>query len=183
MTFRYTTTIFFAATLALVTALGFSAARPESAEAANTVKVTGCTGTSVTLATTEKAMLLKHNRARANRGLKKLCIHPALQRAAEKHSQDMIDKDYFSHDSKDGSTFAQRIKREGYKYRYAGENIAYGSGFLGAPDNIFRNWMNSSGHRTNILNKNFREVGIGAVTGNYKGINNTTIWTADFGTR
>lgn len=183
MTLRYTTTILLATILALVTAIGFSVARPEAAEAANTVKVTGCTGTSVTLATTEKAMLVKHNRVRADRGLKKLCIHPALQRAAKKHSQDMIDRDYFSHNSKDGSTFAQRIKREGYKYRYAGENIAYGSGSLGAPDNIFKNWMNSSGHRTNILNKNFREVGIGAATGTYKSYSNTTMWTADFGTR
>lgn len=183
MTLKYFTTILLAAALAFATALGFSAARPEAADAADTVTVTGCAGTAVTLDANEKAMLVKHNRARANKGLKKLCVHPALQKAAEAHSQDMIDKDYFSHDSKDGSTFDQRIKREGYNYRTVGENIAYGSGSLGTPDKIFNGWMKSSGHKTNILNKNFREIGLGAVTGNFKGTADTTMWTADFGAR
>lgn len=180
MTTRHTLTIFLAATMMLMTAAGFLATR---SEAADTVTVTGCTGKSVTLDANEKAMLLKHNRARANKGLKKLCVHPALQRAAEAHSQDMIDKDYFSHDSKDGSTAFRRMSREGYKYRYAGENIAYGSGSHGSVESRFKGWMNSPGHKANILNKNFREVGIGAVTGNYKGTDDTTMWTADFGTR
>ena len=182
MTLRYLTTVALAALLASMTALGVSAARPEAAQAAGTT-VTGCTGTRITLDANEKAMLAKHNNVRANKGLKKLCVHPALQRAAEKHSQDMIERDYFSHESKDGSTFLQRIKREGYNYRYAGENITYGSGSLGGPDSRFKAWMNSSGHRSNILNKNFREVGIGAVNGNFNGTSNVTMWTADFGTR
>ncbi len=72
-------------------------------------------------------------------------MYPALQKAAEAHSEVMIDKDYSSHTSQDGTTFFQRIKRQGYNYRTAGENIAWGS--LGAPDNTFKNWMNSPATR------------------------------------
>lgn len=180
MIFPRTMIVFVAATMALMIAAGFLATR---SEAAGTVKVKGCTGTRVTLDVKEKSMLIKHNRVRANKGLKRLCVHPALQRAAEAHSRDMIQKDYFSHDSKDGSTPYQRMKRQGYKFRTAGENIAYGSGSYGAPGPRFKGWMKSSGHRKNILNGKFREVGIGAATGNYNGTGNVTMWTADFGTR
>lgn len=183
MALRYTTVILMAAILAVVAAVGVSATQPQRAEAADTVTVTGCTNTPVELDANEKAMLDLHNKQRASKGLKTLCIHPALQKAAEKHSQDMIDKDYFAHNSQDGTTFAQRIKREGYNYRTAGENIAWGSGNLGSPENIFKNWMNSSGHKANILKSGYREVGIGAVNGTYKSYSNTTMWTADFGAR
>ena len=180
MIVRHTLTIFLAATMAFMIAAGFLATH---SEAADTVKVKGCTGTRVTLNTNEKTMLVKHNRARANRGLKKLCVHPALQRAAEAHSRDMIRRDYFSHNSKNGATPYRRMSREGYKFRSAGENIAYGSGSYGNPGRIFKNWMKSSGHRHNILNRKYHEIGIAAVTGTYKGMKNTTMWTADFGTR
>jgi len=183
MTIRHTATIFLAAIMATIVAVGFTAARPEAADAASTVKVRGCTGKRVTLDSNEKVMLNKHNRIRASKGLKKLCVHPALQRAAEAHSLDMIRKDYFSHNSKNGATPFQRMKREGYRFRTAGENIAYGSGSDGSPSRIFKSWMKSSGHRKNILNGKFREVGIGAYKGNFEGTNNVTMWTTDFGTR
>jgi uncharacterized protein YkwD len=177
--------VFFAATAAVVA----TTAQPERADAANTVTVRGCTGTGVVLETNEKRMLDLHNQKRKSQGLRTLCVHPALQRAAEKHSQDMIDRDYFSHNTKgSGTTFAQRIKREGYRYRMAGENIAWGSGSLGSADSIFRTWMNSSGHRKNILTPGYREIGIGASepgTFRYNGRNyrGAVLWTADFGTR
>lgn len=183
MILRYATTILMAMILAAAVALSLSAVQPRTADAADTVTVTGCTGTSVVLDLNEKAMLDLHNKQRATKGLKALCVHPALQKAAEAHSQDMIDKDYFTHNSQDGTTFAQRIKREGYNYRTAGENIAWGSGSLGSPDNIFKGWMNSSGHKANIMNKSYREVGIGAVAGTYKSYAGATMWTADFGAR
>jgi len=183
MILRYATTILMAIILAAVAAVGVSATQPQMAEAADTVTVTGCTGTSIVLDLNEKAMLDLHNKQRATQGLKALCVHPALQRAAEAHSQDMMDKDYFAHNSQDGTTFAQRIKREGYNYRAAGENIAWGSGSLGSPDSIFKNWMNSPGHKANIMNKSYREVGIGAVAGTYQSYAGATMWTADFGTR
>ena len=183
MILRNSMVVLLAAMLAVAAAVLTSAFGPKEAEAAATVKVTGCTGTSVTLDATEKQMLDLHNKKRASMGMSKLCVHPALQRAAEKHSRDMIDKDYFSHTSRDGTTFAQRIKREGYAYRIAGENIAWGSGSLGSPDSIFKSWMNSPGHKANILNKNFKEIGVGVANGTYKSYNNAAMWTADFGAR
>ena len=183
MILKHATIVLTAVALATAATFGLAATQPQNAEAADTVTVTGCTGPEVVLDASEKAMLDLHNKQRAAKGLKTLCVHPALQKAAEAHSRDMIDRDYFSHNSQDGTTFAQRIKREGYNYRIAGENIAWGSGSLGSPDNIFKNWMNSTGHRSNIMNKRFREVGIGAVTGAYKNYSNTTMWTTDFGAR
>ena len=182
MVLRYATVILMATMLAAF-ALVASTIQTREAGAADTVAVTGCTGTPVVLDVNEKQMLDLHNQMRVSKGLRTLCIHPALQKAAEKHSQDMIDKDYFSHTSQNGTTFAQRIKREGYIYRTAGENIAWGTGTLGGPDNIFKNWMNSTGHRANILKSGYREVGIGAVNGTYKSYSNATMWTADFGAR
>lgn len=184
MSLRYVSIIFVATMLAMAAILVASAAQPKTAEAATTVTVKGCTGTNVTLKTNEKRMLDLHNKARADRGLSRFCVHPALQKAARAHSTDMINRDYFSHNTKgSGKTFSTRIKEAGYRYRTAGENIAGGSGTLGSADSIFKSWMNSTGHRTNILNKNFKEIGIGAATGNYKGTNGYTMWTSDFGSR
>lgn len=183
MSLRYVSIIFVATVLAMAAVLTATAAQPKKAEAANTVAVKGCTGTNVTLKTTEKRMLDLHNKARTDRGLPRLCVHPALQKAARAHSADMINRDFFSHTNPSGQTFTARIKSAGYNYRTAGENIAGGSGSLGTPDSIFKAWMNSSGHRTNILNRGFREVGIGAASGNYRGTDGYTMWTANFGTR
>lgn len=101
----------------------------------------------------------------------------------------MLDKDYFAHNSFNGEPFSARLKRAGYAYRTAGENIAWGSGSYSTPENRFEGWLNSPGHKANILNKNFREIGIGARTGSYTDrrnghtYNGAAMWTADFGTR
>lgn len=184
MTLRYATIIFTAAVMAATIALGVSAAQPQEAGAADTVKVKGCTGTSITLEAREKRILVLHNKMRAGSGLPRLCVHPALQKAAEAHSRDMIELDYFSHETRStGATFAQRINREGYRYHTAGENIAWGSGSYSTPGRIFEGWMNSSGHRKNILTRGYHEVGIGAATSKYRNYGNATMWTADFGAR
>ncbi len=178
MALKYSIVGFAALALALVAAVGMSALKPEKAGAASTVTVRTCTGGSIALKANEKRSLDLHNNARKSRGLRALCVHPALQRAARTHSADMINRDYFSHGS-----VGTRLKRHGYDWRVYGENIAWGSGSRGSADSIFKGWMNSSGHRRNILDGRFREVGIGAVTGNYKGHSGVTMWTADFGTR
>lgn len=96
----------------------------------------------------------------------------------------MIQRAYFSHDTKgSGESACERMREIGYRYRMCGENIAFGSGDTGKPDRIFKNWMGSKGHRKNILKPGFREVGIAAVKGEYKGFENTNMWTADFGRR
>ena len=183
MTIRHTVTIFLAATMALMTAIGFTAARPDAAEAA-TVAVKTCAGGSIQLSEAENKMLVLHNRTRGNRGLSKLCVDPKLQKAARAHSRDMIERDYFDHDTKGtNEDFSKRLTRYGYNWRLCGENITYGSGSYGTAENRFKAWMNSPGHKANILKKGFREVGIGAFNGNYDGTDNVTMWTADFGTR
>ena len=178
MVVRYAIVLFVAVVLAGAAAVGVSAAKPEEAGAASTVTVRTCTGGSIALKPAEKRSLDLHNQARVSRGLRALCVHPALQRAARAHSADMIRRDYFAHGS-----VGPRLSRFGYNWRTYGENIAWGSGSRGSANSIFRSWMNSPSHRHNILKGGFREVGIGAVTGNYRGYSGATMWTADFGTR
>lgn len=189
MILRYFTAIILAVALATVAAGGVSALNPTVSEAATAGGyVKKCGGGEIYLKADEKRTLGLHNKIRKDRKLPTLCVHSALQKAARAHSKDMIDRDYFSHTTKGGKTYDLRLKSFGYtpkgfSYYTTGENIAYGSGSLAAPDSIMRAWMNSPGHKKNILNRNFREVGIGTYTGNYKGYEDTTMYTADFGAR
>ena len=109
------------------------------------------------------------NSERRSRGLRKVRLNGRLSKAAVRHGKDMVQRNYFSHTSPSGSTFLSRIKRAGYLRRArawsAGENIAWGSGGYATPRSIVRAWMNSPGHRANILNSRFREVGLAVVRG------------------
>lgn len=155
---------------------------PATTEAA-AAQVRTCDGGEMTIRHAEKSMLIYHNRERAKRNKPELCIAPELQRAARLHAKDMIERDYFSHNTKGtGETFADRIEKQGYEYRRAAENIAYGTGREGSTTNTFQGWMDSSGHRSNLLNGHLREVGIGLYAGDYKGSPNARMWVADFGT-
>ena len=173
---RYASVIFVAAVLAVVVALSVSAVEPERAEAASTVRT--CNGGTIKLNAKEERTLRLHNQERKSRGLRTLCVHPKLTKAARAHSSNMIKKDYFGH-----GNLGRRLKRHGYNWRVAGENIAGGTGRYASPGNTFRRWMNSSGHLANILDRRFREIGIGTATGNYKGRRGYTMYTVDFGTR
>jgi len=177
MALRYATAVFLAAILATVAALAVSAVEPREAEAAG-YTVRGCTGTKVTLNAKEYRSLKLHNNTRKNHDLRPLCVHPKLQKAARAHSANMIRRDFFSH-----GDVGRRLENYGYNWRTYGENIAWGSGDRGAPGSIFRGWMNSSGHRKNILTRSFREVGIGTASGTYKDYRGATMYTADFGAR
>lgn len=176
---RYLVVMLASISLAFLAAVGASAADPESAGAATSVK--SCTGGTIDLKDDEKRIFDLQNQERADRGLRKLCVHPKLQKIARDHSKDMVERDYFSHKTKgSGRTPEQRAKSAGYDYRYFGENIGYGD----TPGGVFNNWMNSSLHRSNILNKRYREVGVGAETGAFKPAGRTTtVYTVDFGTR
>jgi uncharacterized protein YkwD len=184
---RYASIVFLTTMFAVIAALGVAAVASKEAKAAS-VTVTTCTGGTIDLTTAEKRILDLHNKARTKRGLKALCVHPALMEAARSHSQDMLDRDYSSHTSPDGETVKERLERFGYTfsgysyYRY-GENIYWGYGSSSGPDNAFNWWMSSSGHRANILNKDFRDVGIGVRKGTYKTHGETTMYTVDFGVR
>lgn len=174
--------------LAGATAIGVSAVSPTTAEAAGGGKVPRCGGGKIFLNAKEKQTFHRHNRIRKNRNMSRFCVHPRLQRAARAHSRDMIRRNYFSHSTKGRYGFGKRMKRfgykpRGYKYYLVGENIAYGSGNKADPKRIMRAWMKSRGHRRNILNRKFREIGIGTYTGTWKGYRGVTMYTADFGVR
>jgi uncharacterized protein YkwD len=146
--------------------------------------VTSCDGESLYLNAYEKSTYELHNQTRASNGLATLCVHEALTQAAQYHSQDMIDKGYFSHNSYDGESYSARLERFGYdSYEEVGENIAWGTGTNAYPDSTFQSWMNSSEHQENILSPNYREVGIGTATGECEGYSGCTVYTVDFGVR
>ncbi|MCH8741953.1 CAP domain-containing protein [Patescibacteria group bacterium] len=106
------------------------------------------------------------NSNRGSAGLSTLQINSLLEKAAQQKAQDMAQKGYFDHTSPEGKTPWYWLDKAGYRYSYAGENIAIH--FYDSQD-LVKSWMNSSSHRTNILNKNFTEIGIGVATGLYKG--------------
>jgi uncharacterized protein YkwD len=187
MAMRRVAVVLLAATLAAIGGIGALFLEPQGAQAASgTVKT--CNGGTIQLNSNEDHMLQLHNQARKRHGLKALCVNPILTRAARAHSQEMLDKDYASHNSFNGESVKQRLARygytfSGYSYYAYGENIAWGCGSYGSPDQIFNWWMHSPDHRHNILSKKFREVGIGVRTGTFKSCRQATMYTVDFGTR
>ena len=112
-----------------------------------------------------RATLCELNSERSRFGLRRLKLNRRLARAARKHARDMARRNYFSHDTLGGGSFVDRIRREGYLRGahtwYVGENLAWGTRGSSRPRVIMRMWMNSPGHRANILNGSFREIGIG----------------------
>ena len=102
----------------------------------------------------------------------------------------MGEKQYFEHDSPSGETWSERIvnhgyDREGYSTWKAGENIAWGAGLYSAPVLIVDQWMTSPEHRAVILNKDFKEIGVGAVSTQGYGTVDGEVWffTMDAGLR
>ena len=185
MIFRYFKVTFVAAALAIVAAGGVSVLDSSEASAAGTSAARTCGGGTIQLNFEEKRTLELHNRTRVDRGLRALCVSPILTKAARAHSSEMIQKHYFSHNSANGESFSSRLKRYGYTpngYRSwtVGENIAGGHA---SPEATMNAWMNSSGHRSNILASKFREVGIGVVKGSHEGRADYPMYTVDFGAR
>ena len=89
-----------------------------------------------------------------------------LDRAATLKANDMAEKEYFAHDSPDGHSPWYYFEQVGYKYAYAGENLAVN---FSDSDEVVDAWMNSPGHRANIMKAEYREIGIGTAKGMYKG--------------
>ena len=87
-----------------------------------------------------------------------LVIDGALTAAADAHAQDMKSQGYFAHESLDGRSPFDRMRAAGYSYNTAGENIARGQADAAA---VMSGWMNSPGHRANILNCAFSDLGVG----------------------
>ena len=111
------------------------------------------------------------NNARANAGVSPLGFDGELLNSSDAHTAWMDSTDTFSHTGVNGSSPAQRMSAAGYGWSMCGENIAYVSGPLteASVSQLFQNLMNSSGHRANILQSNFQEIGIGLKEGTING--------------
>lgn len=107
------------------------------------------------------------NVERVKAGLPLLAQNSALSAGAEAKARDMIAQHYFAHVAPDGTDIAALAETYGYDYLNIGENLALGD-FHSSTD-VVTGWMNSPGHRANILNREFTEIGVAAVEGNWKG--------------
>ena len=108
----------------------------------------------------EKEVVRLVNRERASRGLKPLTYDWELSRVARYKSEDMRNNNYFSHTSPTYGSPFQMMKSFGISYKSAAENIAKG---YKTPEEVVNGWMNSAGHRANILNSSFTHIGVGYV--------------------
>jgi len=143
----------------------------------------------VTLTHLRSAVLCLVNRARRRHGIEPLRENSDLRLSASAHSNDMVAKDYFSHNGPNGSTPTRRLAKWGYLTRVdayvIGENIGGGSGRrFGSPLGVFRAWMHSPPHRANILDREFRNFGVGVARG-FPGLRSAeaATYTLDLGRR
>lgn len=127
------------------------------------------TSTSSNAAFTKEVLRLV-NIERAKEGLSQLTTNSTLEKAAYIRSQEI--KQSFSHTRPNGSSFSSILKEMNISYQAAGENIAYGQK---TPEAVVNAWMNSSGHRANIMSKNFNKLGVGCYISN-----NVVYWTQIF---
>lgn len=127
----------------------------------------------------EKAMLCLVNRARESRNLLAFAAPASLARAADRKSGDILRCDEFSHEAC-GREFTYWFDQVGYRGCREGENIAYATGSYATPLRIFKLWMNSSGHRENILGA-YRDIGIGLRVGTLGNAADAHVWTQEFG--
>lgn len=146
--------------------------------------------TAAVLSAVESSLLGQINDVRHARGLPPLKISRGLSAAAAYHSRQMAQHGFFEHESRGGGAFWKRVERfygsAGFRAWEVGENLAYGSPQL-SPAATVRMWMNSPGHRENLLSRTWREVGlgvlhVGAARGEFDG-SPVTVVTADFGYR
>ncbi|MBK0865284.1 MAG: CAP domain-containing protein [Saccharopolyspora sp.] len=110
------------------------------------------------------------NQQRAGAGCGPVKVDKRLTQAANGHSSDMANRNYFSHDTPEGVSFDKRIKNAGYPSPGA-ENIAAGQS---SPEQVMNAWMKSPGHKKNILNCKLNKIGVGVETSGWN-------WTQDFG--
>jgi uncharacterized protein YkwD len=122
-----------------------------------------------------RAVLDLVNKARSGAGCEALRMNGELTDAAQGHAEDMAAKGYFSHSSRDGRSPFDRMGDAGYDFRAAGENIARGQPDA---DAVMAAWMDSPGHRKNILNCDFEDLGVGYVQGS-----GGPWWVQNFGSR
>ncbi len=135
------------------------------------------------------ATLCLLNKERRQRGLSGLKAHADLRKAAKKHTRRMISQDCFSHTCSGEADLSKRIEATSYLSCNCswsvGENIGYGYGSKSTPKWMVEAWMDSSGHRENILNGSFEHIGIGVESGSPTGGSDqrAATYTTTFGAR
>jgi uncharacterized YkwD family protein len=118
--------------------------------------------TASTVTSFEEQVAQLVNQERAKNGLPALVHRADIKNVAEKKAMDMINSNYFSHTSPNYGSPFDMLKTFGITYRSAGENIAKGQK---SPQEVMNAWMNSSGHRANILNRSYNSIGVGYYNG------------------
>jgi uncharacterized protein YkwD len=139
-----------------------------------------------TVAELRAATVCLVNVERRKHGRRSLRANSGLALAGQRHARDMVRRRYFSHSTRAGRDFQDRIVRTGYTRGSAailGENLAWGTRRLATPRSIVRGWMNSPGHRANVLRPKFREIGIGVVKSAPTGHAGGATYAAEFGRR
>ena len=134
---------------------------------------TAPTNTSGNYTAFQKSIVQLVNKERAAVGLNALTENADLDKVATLKSQDMVNLNYFDHTSPTYGSPFDMITQFGIPYSYAGENIAYGQT---SPEDVMNGWMNSPGHKANILNSNFTQIGVGVA----KKANGQYVWTQTF---
>jgi uncharacterized protein YkwD len=172
-------TAFAAAAAASVAALAIA---PQGAAAASCANA-GADPGALSVAKVQTATLCLLNGQRHAHGLKALRENDRLERASVRYAEDMARRNFFEH-----GDFLRRIKAVNYlngaRSWTVGENIAWGTGKYSTPAGIVKMWMNSSGHRHNILSSSFREIGVGIARGApVAGTSGGGTYVTDFGTR
>lgn len=148
------------------------AEQPKATTSTEQPKVTAPTE-NASVGTYEQQVVTLVNQERAKQGLSPLTLNTKLSSVAETKAADMRDKNYFSHTSPTYGSPFDMMKQFGISYKSAGENIAMGQK---TPESVMNGWMNSEGHRANILNANYTEIGVGYVTDS----NGKTYWVQMF---
>jgi uncharacterized protein YkwD len=151
-------------------------AATEATTQATTEATTEAATEATTQATTESkkysdyvtAVVELTNAARAKNNLPALELSDDLCRAAQDHANDMSENEYFSHTSKTGDTLVDRVRKYNSDFCYMGENIARGQS---TAEEVVNDWLNSEGHRANIMNETYTKIGIGYCDG---------YWVQDF---
>lgn len=135
-----------------------SAAVPKAPDVTQTPKAPGGSDSATPISGYEQQVIDLVNEIRVKNGLKALIANAKLSEVAREKSKDMHDKNYFSHNSPTYGTPFEMMKKFGISYKTAGENIAKGQT---TPQQVVDAWMNSQGHRENILNSAFTQIGVG----------------------
>jgi uncharacterized protein YkwD len=177
-----------AAALAGPAAAGADATqRPHRAKAAQECADADLEPAADNLGRIRTAILCLHNKIRSEHTLPLLREHKRLRKAALGHSRDMVRDQYFEHTTPQGETMVDRILKARYVREdqgwALGENLEWGTGALSTPRGAMDAWMNSPGHRANILKRSFRELGVGVVRGVPVSDADGATFTVDFGVR